>query len=114
MGKRCKNSIVQNIIDRTNIFGIGHNFSKFKLYPIKNTNNYSLAEFLTGIKIIIGDIFNGGKVLSITGNDIDDNIEVCINPIVYNKETNTNVLSSGTKILNFRRTDFAILKIKRD
>lgn len=107
---KIHNSFINSIISRTNIFGIGKSFHKMQEYSGLNFDDYTCGELLSGIKIIIGEVFNGCKIVSIRGTENSNEIKVTGNPIVYNEKSKEYKLSSDFKTFKYKRNDFAALK----
>lgn len=110
---RTHNSIISSLISQTNIFGIGKSFHKMQEYSGLNLNDYAMGELLSGLKIIIGEIFRDCKIISIKGIDGSDDIEITGNPVVYNKDSKKYEPSSEIKTFVFQRNNFATLKLKK-
>lgn len=108
------NSLLRGIVNDTNIFVYGSNFSKMHNYSghLLDSDEYTLAEFLTGVKIVIGDIFRGCKIISINGKENENEINISGHPIIYNKAGKARQVDE-VRTFTFKRNDFAILKHKR-
>lgn len=108
------NSIVRSLVNNTNTFGIGIGFANMHDYSgLLEFDEYTIAEFLTGVKVIVGDIFRGCKVISINGKENENEIKINGHPLVYNRKTKRTKQTDDIVTFTYKRNDFAILKHKR-
>lgn len=108
------NSILSSIINRTNIFGIGKSFDHMHEFSGLKLDEYTVAEFLNGMRVVLNSIFRGGKVISIRGTEDGEDVRITINPIIYDEKNKKSKESNEPVSFTYKRNAFSELKIKRN
>lgn len=111
--------LTKSIISRTNVFGIGKTFTGVN-YPLDDKKrHYSIIEFLSGLQLIVGELYQGCKIVSIEAKNSDDKIEVVLSKVNKNDiddtiEDSDNDPSWEVKSVFFDRSSLASMKLQKN